>query len=574
MGWNFGLARLPPCFFATVQRMSSLSLGKILVIHPEGAGPPDSLEILQQIADVHVADDLEAALAALASGSFDLVVGSSVDLLERRAPDSQGQLAAVLEAIGQGVGIFDLTGRMIWSNGRAREYPSQVWDRVGGYCAQYAEGDARSGSARRPGLLSLVIDEERYFDASITPVGDETDEAVRWVAAVSDVTRARRLQKKMDAIDNAGRELVRVDAEQIAKLDVPRRLELLEQKVLRYTRELLDFDNFAIRLLDKDTGKLELILCAGLNREARELDIYASPENSGISGYVAATGRSYICPDIQSDPRYLVGIDDARSSLTVPLRLHDQVIGVLNIESDRVAGFSEDDRQFAEIFGRYVAIALHILEVLVLERYTATGRLADNVSAEIAGPLGDILADSSTLMEDYIGHDDLRRRLQTIIDNVVTIKETVKHAAQPADGILGAKPKETRIDPLLAGKHVLVVDDEETILLAVHDVLTRSGCEVETARDGKEAMAMIARRPYDLVVSDIRMPGHSGYEIFAAIKQRRPDCPVIFMTGFGYDPNHSIIRAHAEGLASVLYKPFKVDQLLDDVRAAVAPDAD
>ena len=41
------------------------------------------------------------------------------------------------------------------------------------------------------------------------------------------------------------------------------------------------------------------------------------------------------------------------------------------------------------------------------------------------------------------------------------------------------------------------------------------------------------------------------------------------MTGFGYDPNHSIVRASQEGLASVLFKPFKVDQLLEDVFAAL-----
>jgi DNA-binding NtrC family response regulator len=66
------------------------------------------------------------------------------------------------------------------------------------------------------------------------------------------------------------------------------------------------------------------------------------------------------------------------------------------------------------------------------------------------------------------------------------------------------------------------------------------------------------------------MPGRNGYQIFAAAKDRQADCPVILMTGFGYDPNHSIIRARREGLAGVLFKPFKVDQLLSDLRTALA----
>ena len=52
----------------------------------------------------------------------------------------------------------------------------------------------------------------------------------------------------------------------------------------------------------------------------------------------------------------------------MPLRLHDRVIGIFNIESRQRAAFNEDDRQFAEIFGRYVAIALNILDLMVVER--------------------------------------------------------------------------------------------------------------------------------------------------------------------------------------------------------------
>ena len=76
---------------------------------------------------------------------------------------------------------------------------------------------------------------------------------------------------------------------------------------------------------------------------------------------------------------------------------------------------------------------------------------------------------------------------------------------------------------------------------------------------------------FDLVISDIRMPIKSGYEVLAAAKEANPNTPVIRTTGFGYDPNHSIIRARREGLAAVLFKPFKVDQLLNEIRNALEP---
>jgi CheY-like chemotaxis protein len=546
-------------------------MGKVLILNP-GSSEPWLVDLLRRGAEVRVISSVTDALGVLEKEHFDWILSPATEIVDKQDIAASPLLSAVLDTINQGVCIVNASGQIIWRNARFNQLPEEIWKRI---CDRFFKQEDlnRIDISHRLRSLSLHAGQDEYFETTVTPMCDPKQGDTCFVVVVSDSTRSRRLQQKMDAIDNAGRELVRMDIDRLAKMEMPQRLELLEQKILRFTRELLNFDNFCIRVLHKNTNKLELALCAGLPVEAQQLDIYCSTENSGITGYVAATGRSYICPDVRTDKRYLRGIDDARSSLTVPLWLHDHVIGVFNIESIGVSSFSEDDRQFAEIFGRYIALALHILDVLVVERHTTTGRLADNVSSEIAGPLGDILADASALMEDYIGHDDLRHRLQGIIDNVATIKKSVKQVAKPEGGILGSRPKTTEADPLLAERSILVIDDEEVIRQTVQDVLTKHGCQVETAREGSEAMAMIHQRKYDLVLSDIRMPGFSGYEIFRAVKEQDAQCPVIFMTGFGYDPNHSIIRAHPEGLSAVLYKPFKVAELLDHVRAAV-PDPD
>ena len=72
------------------------------------------------------------------------------------------------------------------------------------------------------------------------------------------------------------------------------------------------------------------------------------------------------------------------------------------------------------------------------------------------------------------------------------------------------------------------------------------------------------------MVADIGGDGghRDGYEIYAAVKDAHPDCPVILMTAFGYDPNHTIIKARQDGLQAVLYKPFKVEALLTELRKA------
>jgi CheY-like chemotaxis protein len=267
-----------------------------------------------------------------------------------------------------------------------------------------------------------------------------------------------------------------------------------------------------------------------------------------------------------------MGIEKARSSLTVPLRLHDAVIGVLNVESPRAGDFSEDDRQFAEIFGRYIALALNILDLLVVERYTSVGKLAINVADEIEDPLKEIVSQASSLVEENIGHDDLRKRLHAIIDSATAIRQTVRQVAQAPTTMLGrGKISKVQADPAMNDKRVLIADDDAAILNDLADLLSRYGCIVEQARDGAEASAMVRSRDYHLVLSDIRMPHATGYDIFAAARARSATTPVILMTGFGYDPNHSIFRARQEGIFGVLFKPFKVEQVLELVRKALVP---
>jgi CheY-like chemotaxis protein len=333
--------------------------------------------------------------------------------------------------------------------------------------------------------------------------------------------------------------------------------------------DLLHFDNFAVLLIDKKTNKLEFVLQHGMVARSRDYDIFATPDSHGISGYVAATGRSYICHDTSKDPRYLQGLESAKSSLTVPLRLHDKIIGVFNIESDRLAAFNEDDRQYAEILARYVAIALNILDLLILERYESTGRIADDVLGEISGPLNDIVTEARTLSEEYIGNDELRHRLNSICDNVAEIKRKVRDVAKPRGGLIGRPGDTATRDPLFDGKRALVADDEETIRETIADLLRKLGCHVETAVDGREAIALLEREGFDIVLADIRMPHRSGYEVFATARDRHPGICVVLMTGFGYDPNHSIVRARSEGLNAVLFKPFKVDALLSEIRNAL-----
>ena len=130
-----------------------------------------------------------------------------------------------------------------------------------------------------------------------------------------------------------------------------------------------------------------------------------------------------------------------------------------------------------------------------------------------------------------------------------------------------AEPAAGRCD--LRGKHALVADDDENMRRIMRTVLEKAGCRCHVCADGAEAMAAIEHEPIDLVVTDIVMPHHDGYELFTAARRRDDTMPVLLVTGFGYDPTHTLVRAAREGHESVLYKPFTPDQLLDEVDKAV-----
>ncbi|QOJ14613.1 MAG: response regulator [Planctomycetia bacterium] len=553
---------------------TSPSTLRIVVIAGPQSTQPALLSALQESGAVHTVATVEDALSHLSANPADLVVAEPSTFQALRRLGGMLGSEQILERLGQGVCIVNRNGELVWANPRLRSYPANVIDQVRSSCAKLLHemiGERISRDNARPRRRAISVEREFHFDVTASPLFGADDQIEQAVALIWDVTSTRRLQDKVNAIDAAGRELVRLDADQLADLNVSDRLALLEEKIIGYARELLRFTHFNVRVLDKASNRLDTVLASGMSEEAKNLTIYATTEGNGISGYVASTGRSYICSDVSKDPRYLPGLDNARSTLTVPLLLHDQVVGILNVESDEIAAFTEDDRQTAEIFARYIAIALHILRLLVVERFTTTGRIAADVGAELAAPLNDILAQTSTLMEDYIGHDDLRRRLSGIIDDVDRAKQAIRAITEAPGGVSGLVPEQTSADPLLDGKRVLIADDETAIRESIADILTSAGAVTAMAADGAEAIAMLHSQRFDLVLSDIRMPHKTGYEIFSAAREANAECPVILITGFGYDPHHSIVRAGQQGLTGVLFKPFKVDKLFELVHKALAP---
>ena len=110
-----------------------------------------------------------------------------------------------------------------------------------------------------------------------------------------------------------------------------------------------------------------------------------------------------------------------------------------------------------------------------------------------------------------------------------------------------------------ATKRVLVVDDDPVVGLSFDRILTPKGYAVMSVRSGAEALERLAREDYDIVYTDIRMPGMDGLEVARRIKASRPWLPVLIVTGYGNDENEA--AAKDIGVASFLQKPLTPDTI-------------
>lgn len=526
------------------------------------------------------------ALQRLSSEDFAGVCFASNQLQDAVRLGQLLQNEQVLDGMPDGVVLLDADNTIRWANNRFSVWTGRE-DLVGqSFYASLGSPEIlgpdfcpfhTAMATGHPSNSTLRAGDNRYYQVHAAPVLEGVGPPKHLIVTVRDVTAEVLQQQKLAAIHKAGMELADLKPEEIFHMGVEERIELLKSNILHYTQDLLSFDVIEIRLLDPNSSELVPLLSVGLDPVSRDRRLHARPQNNGVTGFVAATGKSYLCEDTREDPLYIEGFKGARSSLTVPLILHDQVIGSFNVESPETRAFTESDLQFLEIFSRDVAVALNTLELLVAQKANAAQESVEAIHSAVALPVDEILNDAVNVMERYIGHEpEVVQRLQRILRNARDIKQVIQKVGQtmtPAKAVPASVQTPQR--PKLRSRRVLVVDADEAVRNDAHALLDRYNCTVETAHEGGEAIYMVRNVPqdekYDVIIADIRLPDMSGYELLIKLKAVMDPVPLILMTGFGYDPGHSIVKARQAGLhaKAVLYKPFRLDQLLETVEGVI-----
>ncbi|MGB0324937.1 MAG: response regulator, partial [Phycisphaerales bacterium] len=288
---------------------------------------------------------------------------------------------------------------------------------------------------------------------------------------------------------------------------------------------------------------------------------FAAARGNGITGRVAATGQCVLTRQADSDEEYLPGLEGAQSTMTLPLQLGTRILGTLNVESQKRAAFSEADLSEALLLGRYIAAALHFIELVLRERSAVDRQTASAFRGALAHPMEKLESLGETHPEVKAIATEIREAMETAGTGPKAILATERDL-RPAEP-----------DPDLQGRHILVADNEAVVVQGLTKLLKANGVTVTACDGGAEAISAFAEchakgQCPDLVITDIRMPDRNGYEVFRGVRDLEPKIPVVLMTGFGYDPSHSILRATEEGMHAVLFKPIPVPRLFEVLKSA------
>jgi len=113
---------------------------------------------------------------------------------------------------------------------------------------------------------------------------------------------------------------------------------------------------------------------------------------------------------------------------------------------------------------------------------------------------------------------------------------------------------------------ILVVDDEELARFTIREILTKAGHEIDEAQNGIEAIECQMAEPFDLIVTDIIMPGKDGVEMIAELKQDDPSICILAISAGGPTGDSDFLkRAESVGADDILAKPFSEEELVEKV---------
>jgi GAF domain-containing protein len=192
-------------------------------------------------------------------------------------------------------------------------------------------------------------------------------------------------------------------------------LDELIQKALELLRDQFGYQVCVFLLLDQERNELYVKQVIGRNLEEMK-DLRFLVGMDGIVGWVAKTGEPYYAPDVSKDSKYIFGVPGIKSEAVFPLKIRDQVIGVLDVESDQLMGFNEEDLKGLSSLAGQVSIFIENAQlfyqlkqtlkelkqaqdqIIQAEKLRAMGEMASGVAHDFNNLLAVILGNIQLLL--------------------------------------------------------------------------------------------------------------------------------------------------------------------------------
>jgi diguanylate cyclase (GGDEF)-like protein len=215
-------------------------------------------------------------------------------------------------------------------------------------------------------------------------------------------------------------------------------LDEVLQTILGIARDYFHLQNVAILLLDKDSGELFVRTQIGWDEGQDKARV---PLGSGITGMAALKKRPVYAPDVSCEPRYVQSSKTTRSELAVPLMVRDQVVGVLDCQSENVNHFDSETVDLLTLFSTQASMALQNARLYSLEQRRASQLEAINAIAKqmtAVLDLDELLSKVCLLIQEAFQVSDVSVLVKDEDELVLKASHGTLHRRNPGEGKLPA----------------------------------------------------------------------------------------------------------------------------------------
>jgi len=352
---------------------------------------------------------IEALVASrlIKYGAENAILGIVTDITERKKAEealkkSEGLFRSVVENSHDGIVILDDNFRIVYANDECAS--------IGGYSREEILGQdfrkflgkesklvkrrylQRQNGEKAPSTyeLKIVRKDGKKRDIKVKSVTIQDSQGrVRTITQILDITDLKRMEKERERFEERLSALNKYGQ----SLNMAESLEDVYKVTLRAMEKTLGFEYASILLVQGKT--LQLVSQRGYSKQL-SLNMPLDGEK-GVTIKAARTGKPIFVPDIRKEKTYILGKPNMLSELAVPITVEKQVLGVLNVESKKLAAFNDEDRGLLEILASHAAIAISDIK-----RHEELGKLSKR--------LANLMKSSTEIMHV----EDMHQRLKVI----------------------------------------------------------------------------------------------------------------------------------------------------------------